>query len=92
MTCEYLDISDATLLRYAKKGILTRYPIGPSVRYDLNEIDALLRNGATPGGVAASVIARIRAALPQGTGRPLIPLTQVHAAIDKVAAELGVES
>lgn len=101
---DYLNVSDATFYRYAAAGLVTRHTIGGTTRYDLNEIDAMLKSGSvaaylrTPASTealdpdaAADVIARIRAALPQGTGRPLIPLAQVHAAIDKVAADLGID-
>lgn len=105
----YLGVSDATLYRYVAAGIVPKHSISGTTRYDLNELDAVLRSGSaapvrrccdlygigdhdpTEHGTstAADVIARIRTELP--AGKPLIPLVQVHAILDKVAAELGVE-
>lgn len=103
---DYLNVSDATFYRYAAAGLVTRHTIGGTTRYDLNEIDAMLKSGSvaaylrTPASTEAldpdaadDVIARIRAALPPDVpgAKPLIQIARVHAAIDKVAADLGVD-
>lgn len=97
-TAEHMRLHRRTVQRLAAAGTITAHRLDGTTRYDLNEIDASLKAGSVdrflgrPAAMPspADVIARIRAALPAGTGKPLIPLVQVHAAIDKVAAELGV--
>lgn len=105
-TAEHLRLHPRTIQRLAAAGTIIAHRVDGTTRYDLNQADTILRpvgmRAATMDELreaaqtdaeptAADVIARIRAALPPGTGRPLIPLAHVHAAIDKVAAELGVE-
>lgn len=99
-TAEHMRLHRRTVQRLAAAGTITAHRLDGTTRYDLREVDAVLSAGiaaerhtrtvrhATP----ADVIARIRAALPTGTGRPLIPLAQVHAAIDRVEQEVtGVD-
>lgn len=90
--CEYLGVTGMTLWRYVRDGILTRHTIGGIARYDLNEVDAVLRGDTTTRAQAvAEALDKVRAALPIGTGRPLINIVQVHQVLDQVAAELGAE-
>lgn len=104
-TADHVRLHPRTIQRLAAAGTITAHRNGGATRYDLNEVDAVFKNAVDAGAViarildagtehagAADVIARIRAALPQGAGRPLIPLVQVHAILDKVAKDLGVES
>lgn len=98
-TAEYMGVHLRTVQRMATNGTITARRIEGNTRYDLNEVDARLRSGTSltdldaddaTAVTAADVIARIRAALPAGHGKPLIPLVQVHAALDRVAEDLGV--
>lgn len=86
----YLSLHLKTINKLTRAGELVAYRIGTNFRYDLNEVDAGIRNAPVNAVRAAAVLDRVRAALPAGAGKPLIPLAHVHAAIDKVAAELGV--
>ena len=84
-TCGYLDVSGATLRRYTRNGVLTRYPFGPSVRYDLNEVDPAIRGGLTSRTDAVrAALEEVRAAHPIG-GRPLMNVADLHRTLDRIA-------
>jgi DNA-binding transcriptional MerR regulator len=85
---KYLDVHPRTLLRYAAQGLVTRGGIGGTTRYDLNELDAILRGDqTTPEKAAADALDTVRARIP--TGRPLIPVASVLEILDAVTAEIN---
>lgn len=95
---EHLGVARATIHDYVRRGIVTRHTIAGTARYDLNELDDILR-GATPatpnghtdaGATAADALTRIRAALPDG--KPLIQVAAIHDILDHIAAELGINA
>lgn len=50
----YMDVHPASLDRMAVAGKITRYKVGTLARYDLEEIDALVRAGAQDNGPAGT--------------------------------------
>lgn len=43
--CEYLDISPATVYRWAREGTLPRHKVGKVTRFKKEDIDKLLEQG-----------------------------------------------
>jgi hypothetical protein len=75
-----------TLWRWTRDGIATRHTVGGIARYDLNELDAILRGDqTTPEKAAADALDTVRARIP--TNRPLIPVASVLEILDGVRAE-----
>lgn len=84
---QYLSLHLKTINKLTRAGELVAYRIGTNFRYDLNEVDAGIRSAPVNAVRAANVLDKVRSELP--TGKPLIPLVQVHAILDKVAEDLG---
>jgi hypothetical protein len=42
--CKFLDVSEPTIARYRKKGLIPFFTIGSAIRYDLNKVIASLEN------------------------------------------------
>jgi excisionase family DNA binding protein len=82
---EYLGVSETTLYRYVRRGLIAAHTVGRTARYDLNELDAILRGDAlTPEKAVAVALDRVRELIPDG--RPLIPRARVLEILDTVAA------
>lgn len=85
---KYLGISRDTLWRYTRDGVITKATIGTTVRYDLNELDRILRGDTTTRTDAVrAALEKVRAAHPLG-GRPLMNVADLHRTLDNIAETL----
>jgi excisionase family DNA binding protein len=86
---KHLGVEPITLYRLAKRGTITAHRLGAKItRYDINELDRVLRDGADNTAVAAA-IDTIRQRLTDDNPRTLISYARVHEVINDVAAQYG---
>jgi hypothetical protein len=90
---DYLSVTTRTIQRYAADGLITRGGIGGIARYDLNELDAILRGDRTdPTEAVADALAKVRKALTPAGPQQLVHITRINAALDDIADELGISA